>query len=165
MEPRSLGSEAHAPPFTSLTSPGNLQLGKEAESPTSSRWWLVAPGSAPTSLCTLLRHRPPRVVTSGGVGEERNSASAAHSFPAFGEGNKETQLAPGVWVVGRQRLLSSLLESRGVHTAPFLDPGHSKRAPGHQQTHQGLKALKPNILKIHLFLSWHIKVWLLAISK
>lgn len=75
--------------------PGNLQFGKEAESPTASwlgagRSWL---GPPPHS------HSPRAQATqSGDLGgqKEEESAQAAHSCPAFGEGNKETPLALSV---------------------------------------------------------------------
>lgn len=66
---------------------------------------------------------------------------------------------------GRQRLLSALGRPR-EHHSPVSGPGPPKRALRHQQTPvSDSKALQTNILNIHLFFSWYIKVWFLAISK
>lgn len=114
-------------------------LGEEAASWTSS---LLVAGCS--RLCPLPRSTRslgtghPRVVTSGGGWTEEAFCLGCTFLPSLWGGQQRnpinTQCVGGGAGGGRQRLLSALLVSLGVHTAPFLGLGHSLRALGHEHT-------------------------------
>lgn len=151
-------------PFPSCASLDNLQLGRAGA---------VLDFFPPVAGCSRLcpRRHPtlslgpghPRAVTSGGAGRGGEFCWGCTFLPSLWGGNKEAQLHGVVRRWARDSGFCLRFWGR-THTARFSVLVVPR---GHQHTHpvSDSKALEASMLKIHLFLSWHVQVWLLAISK
>lgn len=107
----------------------------------------------------------PRVLTLGGQREEEFCQGCTF-LPSLWGGQQRSPISTE-YVSGRGDSSFCLPFWGSTHTASFqvlVIPRGRQDISIHTHVSDS-KALEPNIFKIHLFLSWHIKVWLLAISK